>query len=144
MQTHATAMKGNMEMYWFENKHIGLEKTLFHRIHIPLKPFNSQLDEPQPVNTQIVIEWLDLGLEDPANLDGLNISSTPEDASEISIYLGQAHNPCDIKELVFKKLDDNLFEIRCELFLEFGFERVAQNEHFSFTTEIELDDKIKE
>lgn len=42
---HKTKPKnGKGEIYWFENEHIGLKRTLFHRFNIPLIPFDSGLE----------------------------------------------------------------------------------------------------
>ena len=145
IQKKTSAERGKIELYWFENENIELKKTLFHRIYIPLKPFNSGLDyESQPVDTVIVIEWLNLNLDIPTELDGLNIKSSKEDETEISIYIGSAHNPCDIKKMNLKKIEDNVYQVDCELFIEFEYENVAQNEEFSFVTQLELDTEIKE
>ncbi len=66
LQTITQAEKGKAEKYWFENEHIGLNRTLFHRVYIPLSPFNSGLDDDaQPVKTAIVMEWLNLNLSFP-------------------------------------------------------------------------------
>ena len=69
LQRKTTAKKGRIEMYYFENNSIGLKKTLFHRIYIPLEPFDSGLEyESQPIETEIVIEWLNLKLKESINL----------------------------------------------------------------------------
>jgi hypothetical protein len=44
LQQKTTAKKGKIEFYYFENENIGLKKTLFHRIYIPLEPFDSGLE----------------------------------------------------------------------------------------------------
>ena len=145
LQNKTEAKKGKVEVYWFENKNTGLQKTLFHRINIPLDSFNSGLDyESQPVDTEIVIEWMKLNLDEPTNLDGLRLTTTPEDETEASIYVGSAHNPCDIKNMELKMITYNIYEMKCELFVEFEYEGVAENEEFEFVTQLELDPKIKE
>ncbi len=145
LQNKTEALKGKIEIYWFENKHVGLEKTLFHRIYIPLKPFNSGLDyETQPLETEIVIEWLNLNLEEPTNLDNLTLKSIPENEIEVSIYVGSAHNPCDIKYLNLKRIDRNLYKADCRLYVDFENEGVAKNEEFDFSTQLELKPTIKD
>lgn len=143
---HKTKPKnGKAEIYWFENEHIGLKRTLFHRFNIPLIPFDSGLEyEAQPLDTAIVFEWLNLDLADPTNLDKLELTSTTEDETEVSIYLGSAHNPCDIKKMVFNKIEENRFRVECCLFIDFEYERVAKNEEFNFSTVIKLETEIKE
>ena len=145
LQNKTEAEYGKVEIYWFENENIGLQKTLFHRINIPLKSFNSGLDyESQPLETEIVIEWLNLNLPEPTNLDGLKLTTTPEDETEVSIYVGSAHNPCNIKNLELIKITDNIYEMKCELFVEFEYEGVAENEEFEFVTQLVLKPKIIE
>lgn len=142
-KTKPTSGKG--EIYWFENENIGLKKTLFHRFNIPLIPFDSGLEyESQPLDTEIVFEWLKLDLENPTNLDGLELTSRPEDDTEVSIYIGSSHNPCDIKDMKFHKIEENKYLVECNLFVDFEHEGVAQNEEFHFSTELTLDRNIKE
>ncbi len=145
LQLKTEAEKGTTEKYWFENEFVGLKRTLFHRVYIPLKPFNSGLDyEEQPLETMIVMEWLNLNLPDPDDLDNLSLKSTPEDGIEVSIYLGCAHNPCDIIELHWKKISNNTYAVVGELLIDFEFERVAKNEFFKFETTIVFDTKTIE
>ena len=136
---------GKGEMYWFENENIGLKKTLFHRFYISLTPFDSGLEyESQPLATEIVFEWLNLDLADPTKLDKLELTSTAEDDIEVSIYVGNVHNPCDIKKMVFNKIEEDRFRVECCLLVDFEYGRVAENEEFNFSTEIKLDTEIKE
>lgn len=145
LQSKTKAEQGRAEKYWFENEHIGLKNTLFYRVYIPLLEFNSGLDyEPQPVKTKIVMEWLDLRLSDPNNLDGLTLSSSADDQTEVSIYLGNAHNPCDINKMIWKRTVGNAYNIQCELWIDFEFEGVAKNETFKFETTIIFDLKTIE
>lgn len=144
LQNKTSAEKGEIRLYWFENQSIGLKRTLFHQIDIPLTPFDSGIDyESQPVSTVITIRWLNLDLKQPTDLDGLTITTTPNDDAEITIYLGNAHNPCDIRQLELRQVKNNLYEINCVLFVEFEYEGVAENEIFSFTTQLELHTEIK-
>lgn len=144
LQDKTTAEKGKIEVFWFENDSIGLEKTLFHRMNIPLKSFDSGLkNETQPTDNQIVVNWLDLQLRDHLNLDKLILKSNSEDDREISIHIGSAHLPCDIKRMAINKISENLYEIDCVLLVNFERESVAKNETFKFKTQVELDTEIK-
>jgi hypothetical protein len=139
LQNKAKAKKGTAEMYWFENDFVGLKKTLFHRITIPLTPFDSGLEyESQPVKTKIVIEWLVLDLADPYDLDGLEISSQKYEQMEASTYIGGAHNICDVNRLHIKRKKDNTYFIEGELMIVFEHEGVAENEIFTFQTMIKF------
>ena len=135
LQNKSQAQVGSAEKYWFENETIGLKKTLFHRISIPLSPFNSGLTyESQPVETEIVIEWLNLNLTNPDDLDNLQISSQKYEDLEASIYVGSAHNACEVLKLNFQRKDENNYRVEGEISIDFESVGVAQNEIFSFQT----------
>lgn len=139
LQNKAKAKKGTAEMYWFENEFVGLKRTLFHRITIPLTAFNSGLDyESQPVKTEIVVEWLDLNLANPNDLDGLEITQEKYPKTEASVYIGGAHNWCDVTQLTIHRKKENHYTIEGVLFIVFEHEGVAENETFSFKTTIEF------
>jgi hypothetical protein len=139
LQSKAKAQKGSAEMYWHENEFTGLKKTLFHRFIIPLTTFNSELEyESQPLKTSIFIEFLALNLANPQNLDGLVISSPKYEQLQTSVYIGGAHNPCDVISLKISRKKGNLYTIEGKLFLDFEYEGVAENENFSFKTTIEF------
>ncbi|MGB0177068.1 MAG: hypothetical protein ACPF9D_07875 [Owenweeksia sp.] len=145
LQSKTQAERGTVEKYWFENENIGLKRTLFHRVYIPLKPFNSGLDhDAQPVETEIVIEWLNLQLPDPDDLDNLDLSKIKDDQTEVSLYLGGAHNPCEILKMNWAKTADHSYLVSCELLIDLEYEGVAKNESFRFETILELDPRVKE
>jgi hypothetical protein len=137
LQKKSQARGGSAGKYWFENKIIGLEKTLFHRISIPLTPFNSGLKyESQPVETEIVIEWLILNLTNPDDLDNLQISSQKYEGLEASVYVGSAHNVCEVLKLNFQRKEGDNYWVEGEIIIDFESQGVAQNEIFSFQTTI--------
>ena len=145
LQKKTAAKAGKIEIYYFENENTGLKKTLFHRIYVPLEPFNTGLAyESQPVETAIVMEWLNLNLKEPTNLDGINLISTPDDNIEVSIYIGSDHNPCDIKRMNIRKVEEHTYEVDGRLLVDFEYEGVAPKEEFSFKTQLELNPQIKE
>ncbi len=141
LQNKAKAKKGTAEMYWWENEFTGLKKTLFHRIIIPLTAFDSGLEyESQPVKTAIFMESLALNLPNPKDLDGLEISSKKYEQMQSSVYIGGAHNWCDVIHLKINRKKGDIYSIEGELFIEFENEGVAENENFSFKTTIEFKD----
>ncbi len=145
LQNKTEAKKGEISCYWFENKNIGLKKTLYHRFRTPLKSFDSGLDFlPQPEETSIVMEWIKLDIADPFELDGLKIKTIPDDETQSSVYIGTRHNPCDINNMMFEKVGKDLYQVTCELFIEFEYESVAKNEEFNFKTTFEINRDIKE
>lgn len=135
LQHKTEALPARIESYWFENNLTSLENTRFHTIYIPLKPFDSGLDhEEQPVDTEIVLDWYKLELADPAALDGLDLNHAIYTDAEGSVYIGNAHNWCDVKKLQFEQRDSESFAITGEVLVEFDREGVAENELFSFKT----------
>ena len=139
LQSKTNAQKGSIEAYWFENENIRLKKTLFHRITIPLKSFDSGLTyEEQPVNTEIVLDWYELGLSNPEELDGLNLAHKLYPEAEGSVYVGHAHNWCDVKKLDIVQKSGGCYEATVELLVEFENEGVAENEQFNFQTDLEF------
>ena len=139
LQDKAKAKKGIAEMYWFENEFVGLKKTLFHRITIPLTPFDSGLNyESQPVETEIVIDWLVLNLVDPTNLDGLTLSNQQYEKMEASVYIGGAHNWCVVNKLTIHRKKDAVYFVEGTLLIDFENEGVAENEVFSFETMVKF------
>jgi hypothetical protein len=141
LQTKTKAKRGIVSHYYFENETIGLSKTLFHKIEIPLTSFNSGLEyETQPIDTIILIDWLNLNLDDPNKLDGISLTTEKGSDEEITVYIGCAHNPCDINKLEFNKIDKDVYSIECELFVDFKHEGVAKNEIFKFDTLIDFNE----
>lgn len=139
LQSKTQAQKGTVEAYWFENQNIGLGETLFHRITIPLTAFDSGLEyEEQPVNTEIVLDWYELGLTEPTELDGLDLNHQQYPDAEGSIYLGGAHNWCDVKTFKLTKNSDGSFSASAEISVEFENECIAENELFNFQTSLEV------
>jgi hypothetical protein len=137
LQNKTKALEGTVEAYWFENENIGLENTLFHRLTIPLAAFDSGLDyDGQPVETEIVLDWYKLNLSDPEDLDGLNLSHELFPDAEGSVYVGSAHNWCNVKRLNVSKNIDGSFNVVGECLIEFENEGVAENELFNFETSI--------
>ncbi len=132
LQTKARPVLGRIEHYWFENATTGLKRTLFHRIVVPFEPFDSGLGYvSQPESTELVVEWVNLGLADPSDLDGVVIAMGTTPDVEASIYLGAAHNWTDLKELHLSREGD-AYRLRCRATVEFENEGVARNAPFEF------------
>jgi hypothetical protein len=131
LQSNTKPLESTIEYYWFENEHIGLEKTQFHRITIPLAPFDTGLDYvDQPEKPQIVIDWINLNLSNPAHLDGIQISSTDTEDIEASVYIGSAHNWINIENLTLRKIGPDKYELNGTLEVVFENEGVGENETF--------------
>lgn len=139
LQHKTAALPAKIEVYWFENPHIGLARTRFHRITIPLTPFDSGLTfDSQPTSTDIILDWYALNLDPPFDLDGMDLAHPYYPDAEGSVYMGCAHNWCDVKKLLITKMDDHNVALTVSLVVEFENERVAQNEPFEFTTTAEI------
>ena len=139
LQDKTRAQVGRIEKYWFENLTIGLANTLFHRITIPLSPFDSELTYvKQPETTELVFEWYELSLQDPNFLDGLDLSSNKYPNSECSVYIGSAHNWCNVIRLELSIINKQRYNISAELDVDFESEGVGENEPFYFQTEAEF------
>jgi len=135
LESKTNALPGEIESYWFENESVGLKNTLFHRITIPLSPFDSGLEyEQQPVETAIVFDWYKLNLKCPEDLDGLNLRHDTFTDAEASVYIGCSHNWCHVKSLEISLLSGGEFRIKGNLIVEFENEGVAKNEPFCFET----------
>jgi hypothetical protein len=132
LKTKARPLEGTIEHYWFENEHVGLARTLFHRIRIPFEPFDSGLDYvSQPEETELVVEWINLGLDDPAALDGVEIAMGQTPDVEASIYLGAAHNWYQIERLTLVR-EGSGYRVASVGTVEFAREGVANDEPFAF------------
>ena len=143
IQEKAKPQPGRIEKYLFENENIGLKKTLFHRIYVPLSPFDSGLDYvDQPEETEIVFEWFSLNLKDPDNLNGLNLNHKNYPDAEASVYVGSAHNWCNINKLIISNIEENRFQINVDLEIDFESEGVASNETLTFQTEVLLNKDV--
>ena len=139
LQNKTKAEKGTVEKYWFENETIGLKRTLFHRISIPLKPFDSGIEyESQPVDTLMIIEWMNLNLSNPNELDGVSIQTDKDSETEASLYIGNAHNPFDILNLTFNKVDEGNYRAIGKIMVDFEHEMVGNKETSEFETTIEF------
>jgi hypothetical protein len=132
LQAKARCLEGAIEHYWFENEHVGLPRTLFHRIRIPFEPFDSGLAcVQQPEQTELVVEWINFGLDDPAALDGVEIAMSHTPDVEASIYLGAAHNWYQIEKLTLAR-DGSRYRVTSVGTVEFSREGVASDESFRF------------
>jgi hypothetical protein len=132
LQSKARPLEGTIEHYWFENEHVALARTLFHRIRIPFEPFDSGLDYvEQPERTELVVEWINLGLDDPAALDGVEVAMGQNPDVEASIYLGAAHNWYQIKKLTLSR-EGSRYRVAIVGTVAFSREGVANDEPFAF------------
>lgn len=141
----STPRQGKIQIFWFENRGIGLERTLFHRVTIPLEPFDSGLrDEPEIEETEIVFDFMKLGLPDPFRMDGLVLTIPGEDDLEASVYVGSSHNPIDVERLGFRAVGPDLYEISADVIIRFEFENVAPDETFSLRATANFDRTLRD
>jgi len=130
LQEKTQCISCTIEPYWFE-------KTLFHRITLPLIPFHSGLEyEEQPADTSIRIEWLRLDPEALSKPEEIVMNRYSFPDAESSVYLGGAHNSCYIETLVLRKIDNDIYKAGGLLFVNLEDEGVAQNEAFIVDTHL--------
>ena len=137
LQGKTEVTTGTIESYWFENPNIGLIRTLFHRIAIPLMPFNSGLNYvEQPEETELVFDWIELPTEELWHNKTTSLNTDANSRMEVSIYVGAAHNPCQTSKLELSRLTETNFQLKGEVEINFEAEGVAQNELFNFQAEL--------
>ena len=135
LQELTKRLDAQVESYWFENEDNGLKNTQYHRISIPLSPFNSGLSYmQQPENTRITVEWIDLRLDNPADLGGIVLKSETHPQMEASIYLGLAHNWIEVNSISIAALNDQTYSIDFKLLVDLETEGVGQNTEYSGST----------
>lgn len=135
LQNKTSPNEATIEYYWFENQFINLPKTRFHRITIPLKPFDSGLSYvEQPEETVLVIDWIKLNMDDPSSLSGVEISTEATEGVEASIYIGAAHNWTTIEQPELEEIDSNKYRLKAKLLVEFEHQGAGRNENFHFQT----------
>ncbi len=140
LQSKTKPKVGRITYHWFENPNIGLPLTRFHAFEIPLELFNSGIEyEHQPVETSLLFEWIKLEIDDPLELDRLEINSQKFPDMEASIYLGAAHNWVNVCSLKIFFESNLQFRINGMIEIDFKTEGVAENETFTFEAITVLD-----
>jgi hypothetical protein len=139
LQNKTKAMPGTVEAYWFNDLDAEGQRTLFHRITIPLQAFDSGLEsDTRPVSTEIVFDWYELDLDDQYELDGLDLAHDNYDEAEAFVLIGGIDNWCDVKHLRFEKAGKEKFKVSGELMVEFENEKLGKNEPFNFETTVSV------
>lgn len=136
----AEFLPGKIEAYWFENLHVGIQKTLFHSVTLPIAPFDSGFDcDENPLSTEIRCDFIDLSLSDPYDLDGIDMTIYKYPDVDASVYVGSAHNPVLIKQLLFEKDDNDTYKVYGDIIIDFSFENRAKPEQVVFETYVKVD-----
>lgn len=139
LQQKARTCVGEISNFWFENSNIGLQRTLFYKIVVPLEPFDSGLCYvQQPEETEIVIDWIVLDSPSIESIESFEIGSDSSVSYESTIYIGSAHNPIDYERLLFKRISANEFFVQGRALIDFKHERVAENEYFDFSAKLKI------
>ncbi|RUO34813.1 hypothetical protein [Aliidiomarina soli] len=135
LQAKTKALPGVIECYAAQSPHTRAREARIHRLMIPLQLFDSGLDyEEQPVDTVLLFDHYLLKLSAPGELGGLNLSHDYYPDAEASVYLGNAHNRCEVERLELEHIQSNEFKVSGDLLIDFENEMVAENERFSFVT----------
>lgn len=123
----------------FKNDYLGIEERLEHGITIPLENFETGLPwESYPTDTSFEFDSYVLNLDNPSELDGLDLNCDAFPNSQGSIYIGSAHNWCYPKTLKLTKVAKDLYKADCHIIIDFENEGVALNEEVSFCVELKF------
>jgi hypothetical protein len=134
---HFRPQQASLYTQIFENPHINQPATLYHHLIIPLAPFDSGLAEPQPVHTAFRLEFIQLPADDWRKLDGRSFQLDQYEADG-SIYLGRAYNPVDIRRIMFTRLGDSRFLVKCGLHCDFEHQGVGVSDTITLQVEAEF------
>ena len=125
--------RATISYYWFENPYAGIERTRFHRIRVPFEPFDTGCEGMrQPEQVSLVVDWLDLPIEEPGDLDCIVITKAWPKSTEATIYLGGEHSWVWISALSIRATPDG-FALDMECMVDFEGDAVAESEDFAFT-----------
>lgn len=139
LQTKTKALPGTVEAYWYKGENPEDERTLFHRITIPLQEFKCEIaDKLQSVATDIVFDWYELGLGDIYDLQGQNLRLEDFPESEAFLLIGDTHHWCEVQQLSFEKSGKDSFIVTGEVLIEFENAEFAENETFDFKTTVSV------
>jgi len=134
LQDCATPREVTIGFYWFENENIGLTRTRFHRIQGEFDPLDMGCDYIKQLEvSRLTMEWIELDIDDPGCLAGVDIFSARRRKMEASVYIGAAHNPIDISRMHIKDVAPNQYKIEASLRIDSEYEGVADRENFNFT-----------
>jgi hypothetical protein len=109
----------------FENPNIGMARTLFHEVHIPLAPFKL---EGETVRTELRLDFMVLPIRALSELDEktFEFPPNPEDGYvDGSIYLLGAHVPIDVPRISFTRRRSATIHATVTLDLHFQSERTG-------------------
>lgn len=128
LQDKTKALEGSIQKNKYRIRN-HLFKQTFFKIEVPLDLFDSGLDyEEKLVDTLIIFDFIKF---DVFGSEKITEKDFNLEEVEVSVYLGWRYNPCVINKLVINKIDEDSYEIICELKVEFEYEMVAKNEIFS-------------
>lgn len=115
--------RGTIGGFLFENRHVGLRRTLFHTITVPLKAFTLP-GEKKRVKTEFQLDFIELP-EEPfqgyAALAGTTYE-VPEGYVDGSIYVRGAHNPLNVTSIAFSHAQRGLVYVRIAAAIDFESE----------------------
>lgn len=133
LQEKTCALESSIDYDWFENELTGLERTRFHSLHIPLKPFHWDWDgEPEFEEPELTIDRIALELDDPKALDGIEVSSDAFPEMEASVYIAHVHNPVVVESIHLSRISPDTFLVSGTVVVD--FDGTAENEEFRFQT----------
>ena len=110
---------GTLTARLFSNEHIGLPLTLFFDIDLPVQPFEFN-GEPQ--ETSIRLEFIEIPVGDWREIFGqsFRFPINPEPGYiDGSVYIGNAHNPVDVRQIRFAQAAGNRVPIVADICVDF-------------------------
>jgi hypothetical protein len=106
----------------FENKHIGIPKTLFYNIQIDLK---NMIISEDTIATVISLEFITMNIRSLKELENksFDFPINPTDGYiDGSMYLFSAHNPFDVTRIEFGSISGNMIQATFYYSIDFEFE----------------------
>jgi len=119
-------MAGRLTARVFSNPHVGLPATLFFDIEIPLRPFEF---DGALQTTAVRLDFIRFPVSDWRQFEDREfrfpVSPRPG-YIDGSVYLGEAHNPCDVTRIRFGPLAGRTLQAELDLRFDFEYEGPAE------------------
>jgi len=138
MEIPLLPQSGELSSTVFENEHVGISRSVFFRILIPIAPFDF---EGESVETSVRLDLIDFGVTDWRLLNDKSFVfpvNPAEGYIDGSMYLGHAHNPADVTRIAFGRFTDSSVEVDFDIAFDFTYEGPSRLGKPSFTWRVVL------
>lgn len=122
MEIQLLPQAGELRSVVFENEHVGIPRSVYFNISIPVAPFDF---DGESVETAVRLDLIDFGVADWRLLsDKLFVFpvNPTEGYIDGSMYLGHAHNPADVTRIAFGRFADSSVEVEIDIAFDFTYE----------------------